>query len=143
MRYLLDTCVISEPTKPVPNSGVLDWLAGIDEESLFLSVLTLGELEHGVGRLPPSKKKERIRQWIDDELQSRFQGRIVSIDTAVARRWGELCAARAAEGKPLPVVDGLLAATALVHDLTIATRNTSDMAVTGVRIFDPWDTAGA
>lgn len=138
MNYLLDTCVISEPTKRTPNSRVLDWLAEQDEECLFLSALTLGELESGVARLAASRKRERIRRWIDSDLRSRFEGRILSVDAAVAIRWGQLTATCAAEGAPLPVIDGLLAATALVHNLAIVTRNARDLAVGGVQVFDPW-----
>jgi predicted nucleic acid-binding protein len=138
VNYLLDTCVISEPTKRAPNPIVLNWLDEQDEESLFLCVLTLGELENGVARLPASRKRARIRQWIDSDLRSRFEGRILDIDAAVALRWGQLTAAHAATGRSLPVIDGLLVATALVHDLTIVTRNTADLGVGGVQLFDPW-----
>lgn len=138
MNYLLDTCVLSEATKRTPNPGVIDWLDQRDEESLFLSVLTLGELESGVSRLPASRKRERLRQWVDSDLRSRFEGRIVNVDAGVALRWGQLTAASAMRGRALPVIDGLLAATALVHDLTIVTRNAADLAVEGVQVFDPW-----
>ena len=140
MNYLLDTCVILEATKRAPNPNVLKWLAERDEESLLLSVLTLGELDTGVARLPASRKRERLRQWIDSDLRSRFEGRVLNVDPAVALRWGQLTAANAARGRALPVIDGLLASTALVHDLTIVTRNAADLTVEGVQVFDPWAT---
>ena len=138
MNYLLDTCVVSEATKRVPTPRVLNWLAERDEETLFLSVLTLGELENGVARLPASRKRERIRQWIDTDLRARFEGRILDVDAAVAIRWGQLTVAGAAGGRPLSVIDGLLAATALVRNLIVVTRNVADLDVGGVQIFDPW-----
>jgi len=138
VNYLLDTCVISEAIKAKPDRRVVGWLADSVEERLFLSVLTLGELEKGIAMLPASKKRDRIRRWVDEELCGRFRGRVLDIDGDVALQWGRLQGEAASRGRTLPVIDGLLAATALVHNLTVVTRNVSDLAVAGVQMLDPW-----
>ncbi len=139
MSWLLDTCVISELVKPSPAASVCDWLAARDEETLFLSAITLGELEKGVAKLPASaRKKTQLARWLRSELPERFSNRILPVDAQVAARWGELAGGAAARGKPLPVIDGLIAATALQHNLTVVTRNVRDFERCGVRPFNPW-----
>jgi predicted nucleic acid-binding protein len=137
MAYLLDTCLLSEVWKPAPNDGVIEWLRRSREDELFLSVLTLGELKKGIERLPPGKKKQGLLR--DYALvRSRFSSRILAITDVVAERWGELSASAARSGKHLHVVDGLLAATALVSGFTVVTRNVADFAQTPVPLLDPW-----
>lgn len=138
MRYLLDTCVISEVTKPRPASKVLTWLDTQDELALFLSVITFGELQKGVSKLPASRKRLQLQQWVDSDLTRRFTGRILGIDREVALRWGEMAGTAERRGQPLPVLDGLLAATAVGGGLTLVTRNTAPMQATGAPLFDPW-----
>jgi predicted nucleic acid-binding protein len=138
VRYLLDTCVISEVTKPRPVGRVLTWLDTQDELALFLSVITFGELQKGISKLPTSRRQRQLQQWVDQELTRRFTGRILGIDREVALRWGTMTAAAEQQGKPLPVLDGLLAATAVVGGLTLVTRNTPHVQATGVALFDPW-----
>lgn len=138
MRFLLDTCVISEMAKPIPRKAVLDWIAGCDEHHLYLSVLTLGEIQKGIARLPDGRRKATIQQWLDRELRGRFAERILPISDEVAVIWGLISGEASGKGKSLPVVDGLLAATAITHNLTLATRNEDDVSHTGVRIFNPW-----
>ena len=138
MRYLLDTCVISEVTKKRPSAKVLTWLDAQEELTLFLSVITLGELQKGVSKLPTSRKLGRLQQWVEQDLTRRFTGRILVVDLEVAMRWGAITATAERQGRPVPVLDGLLAATALVVGLTLVTRNTPHMQATGVQLFDPW-----
>jgi predicted nucleic acid-binding protein len=136
--FLLDTNVISEAVRSQPDPKVLSWLDSLHEDLLFLSVLTLGEIRQGVAKLAPGKRRLRLERWLDVDLRTRFAGRIVSIDEDVAERWGDLMAGSRKAGTPLGVVDGLLAATALQHSLTLATRNVKDFAGLGVTLSNPW-----
>lgn len=138
MRYLLDTCVISEITKPRPATRVLTWLDTQEELTLYLSVITFGELQKGISKLPASRKRQQLQQWVDRDLTRRFTGRILGVDCEVALRWGTMAGAAEQQGQPLPVLDGLLAATAVVGGLTLVTRNTAHVQATGVPLFDPW-----
>lgn len=136
--FLLDTNVISELIKSEPDSNVLRWINETDETVLFLSVLTLGEIRNGIERLNPGKRRGRLESWLRVDLRLRFQGRILTVDETIAERWGALSATAAKKGRPVPVIDGLLAATALHHDLMLVTRNHTDVSGTGVPTFDPW-----
>lgn len=138
MAYLLDTCVLSELAKPRPDAGVVRWLEEVDETALYLSVLTLGELEKGIARLAPSARRRKIEQWVREDLAARFQGRVLEVDSKVAERWGVLSGAAEARGKPLPVIDALIAATGEVHGLEVVTRNTADLERCGARCVNPW-----
>ena len=109
-----------------------------DEEFLFLSVLTLGEVRKGITILPDPTSKVRLETWLSGGLIARFDGRILGIDQAVAERWGQISGSLALRGTPLSVIDGLLAATALRHNLTLVTRNKRDVEFTGAAVFDPW-----
>ena len=121
--FLLDTNCISELVHSRPEPRVLEWIEAADESLLYLSVLTLGEIRKGVAGLPQSKRRTRLETWLELELQARFSGRILPIDAAVADRWGLLAAAAKRAGRSLSAIDGLLAATALHHNLTIVSRN--------------------
>ncbi|MCY3766316.1 MAG: type II toxin-antitoxin system VapC family toxin [Gemmatimonadetes bacterium] len=140
MRYLLDTCVISEVVKKAPSSKVTQWLERQDELSLFLSVITFGELHKGIGQLQAGRKQRELYEWVEGQLNRRFTGRILGIDKDVAVRWGEISAVAGRVGRTVPVLDGLLAATALTFGLTFVTRNTDHVLETGVRLLDPWET---
>lgn len=132
--YLLDTNVISETRKARPDSGVMAFLSGLDAEGLFLSVLTLGELRKGVAarmRVDPVAAG-RIEVWVDG-IETGFADRVLPVDAAIARTWGELTS-----GRSLPVIDTLIAATALRYGLTLVTRNVRDVELTGAPIIDPW-----
>jgi toxin FitB len=137
--FLLDTNVISEVVKPRPDPGVLEWMESADESLLYLSVLTLGELRKGISLLPDGRRRVSLEAWLGRDLAVRFSGRILSVDIAVADRWGRISGTEAARKSPLPVIDGLLAATALQHHLTLVSRDTRNAAVSGVEIFDPWE----
>jgi predicted nucleic acid-binding protein len=136
--FLLDTNVISELIKPKPEPKVTMWIDDTDEELLFLSVLTLGEIRKGVVLLPRSARRTSLEAWLSKELPLRFSNRILGVDQEVADRWGQLSGLTSARGVHLGVIDGLLAATAMQHDLTLVTRDTKDVGSTGVMIFNPW-----
>jgi toxin FitB len=136
--FLLDTNCISELVRPKPDRRVIEWMEAADEELLFLSVLTLGEIRKGSAGLPQGKRRTHLETWLEVELQARFDGRIVPIDKAVADRWGLIAAQAKQKGRALSVIDGLLAATALHHDLTVVSRNASDFTGTQVQFLDPW-----
>jgi toxin FitB len=138
MNYLLDTCVISEVIRPSANKKVIEWLNAQEEFSLYLSVITLGELEKGIERLESGVKRSRIESWLRNDLVSRFEGRILPIESSVAMEWGQLQAKAERSGKPLPTLDCFIVATALVHDLKVVTRDVEDMQRTGVSILNPW-----
>jgi len=138
LKYLLDTCLISELVKEKPDLGVLEWIEQQDEQALFLSVLTLGELQKGVSKLPDGRKKTQLLHWLDDDLQTRFTGRMLDIDTSVATLWGKMQGEAEQRGRRMPVIDSLLAATAHANKLAVVTRNGADMAGSGVEIINPW-----
>lgn len=138
MKYLLDTCLLSELTKPAPAPSVVAWLKRQTESSCYISVLTLGELMRGIHRLPTTAKRTKLEEWMQTELLLRFKGRIITINEAISMRWGILVAKMGAQGRVLPSIDSLLAATAQEHGLTIVTRNTKDFQDIGIEIFNPW-----
>jgi predicted nucleic acid-binding protein len=135
--FLLDTNIISELIKAKPESRVTAWIENIDESLLYLSVLTLGEIRKGITSLRDGARRVSLEAWLDRDLVLRFSDRILAIDLEVADRWGRI--AGHAKKKPLPVIDGLLAATALHYDLTLVTRNIADIAGSGVAVFNPWE----
>jgi len=136
--FLLDTNIISELVKPKPEPRVTNWIDDTDESLLYLSVLTLGEIRRGIAALPQSRRRVTLETWLDKDLRARFEGRILIIEQEVADRWGLLTAAARTRGIVLPVMDGLLAATALEHNLTLVTRDTGQIPSMGVAVFDPW-----
>ena len=138
MSYLIDTCCISELVKKKPNPNVVRWFADRDEFSMYLSVITFGELRKGIEKLPDSKKKKELSRWVKEDLSQRFKNRVLSIHMNEVNRWGEILAAAEQKGKPLPAIDSLIAATAQVHDLSVVTRNTQDMEGSGVEVINPW-----
>ena len=137
--FLLDTNTVSELVSVKPNQRVLDWIDAADENLLYLSVMTLGEIRQGVAALPQSKKRTILETWLEVDLQSRFGSRVLPIDQAVADRWGWIMAQSQAKGLTMPVVDCLLAATALQHNLSVVTRNVNDFAASGVAVVNPWE----
>lgn len=137
--FLLDTNILSELIKPKPEPRVLHWIAATDEDLLFLSVLALGEIRKGIAGLRAGPRRTKLESWLETGLRSRFSGRILPIDEGVADRWGTLTALAAGRGRPIPVIDGLLAATALHHNLTLVTRIAADVAAAGALVMNPWD----
>jgi len=140
LSYLIDTNVLSELRRKQPDARVVSWMRARPRPALFLSVLTLGEIRKGIERIEDSVHKQSLVDWLEVELPHYFVGRLIGIDPHVADRWGRLMAGA---GRLLPAIDGLLAATALQHDLTLVTRNTKDFAGLDVRLINPWDDQGA
>lgn len=138
MRYVLDTCLVSELVKPVPNPGVVEWLSHQPEAILFLSVLTIGEIQAGISKLPDSPRQAMLASWLSNDLMQRFQGRLLSIDADVALVWGIKRGEAAALGKVLPLADSQIAATAIVKGMTVVTRNVADMQRCGAMTLNPW-----
>jgi len=138
MNYLLDTCLISELAKSEPNKTVVDWVLSKNEANFYVSVLTFGELYKGIEKLPESKKKEELRIWVENDLKNRFHNRIIGIDIRVSITWGKIQSVAEKKGKPMPAIDALIAATGIVHDLTVVTRNVADMEQSNVKLFNPW-----
>lgn len=138
MKYLLDTCLISELTKTAPDKKVVDWVLSENEKDLYISVLTFGELNKGIEKLAESQKKETLRAWVENELRHRFKDRIIGIDIHISVIWGKIQCVAEKKGRTMPAVYSLIAATGIYHDLIVATRNTSDMEQSGVKLFNPW-----
>jgi predicted nucleic acid-binding protein len=136
--FLLDTCVISESTRAKASAKVLAWLDAKPADSLYISVLTLGEIEQGIAHLGAAAQTRKLEAWLRDTLIPMFDSRTFNVDLSIARRWGQLQGAALRAGRPLALVDSLLAATAIEHDLSIVTRNTKDFAELGVTIINPW-----
>ena len=141
MSYLLDTCLISEVVKKTPAKSVLAWLEQQDEQGLFLSVLTLGELQKGISKLSETAKRKKLTAWVNQDLRQRFQGRVLDITEEVAMIWGQLQGEAEKRGEKPPAIDSLIAATALVHNLTIVSRNGVDMEKCGASVLDVWGTS--
>ncbi|MGK6317945.1 type II toxin-antitoxin system VapC family toxin [Sphingomonas sp. DT-204] len=138
MSFLLDTNVISEGAKPRPDPGVMDWLASMDEEQLFLSVISLAELRHGIDRLENGRRKAALDVWLTEQLTPRFEDRLLLVDPGTADQWGRIVARTQAAGRSVGAMDAFLAAHAQQHQLTLVTRNVSDFDATGVHLFNPW-----
>lgn len=136
--YLLDTNVISELTRFQPEPKVVSWFQATSEELLYLSVLTIGEIRKGINSLPRSNKRVLLESWLVNDLVLRFAGRIVEVNLDIAERWGLISAQAKIAGTPLAVIDGLMAATALHHNLILVTRNTKDVQVAGINTLNPW-----
>jgi toxin FitB len=139
MKYLLDTCVISELVKKEPHPAVIRWLNGCDENRIYMSVLTIGELMKGIAKLADGDRRERLQSWVTNDLAVRFEQRLVEIDTEVAWAWGMMLGDAERRGEKLPVIDSLIAATANVHSLIVVTRNVQDMERCQAKVFNPWE----
>lgn len=137
--YLLDTNIPSELVKTRPEPRLVEWLDAQDDESLFLSVVTLGEIRKGLTILPDGKRWRFLEDWYIDELLPWFEGRILPVSAAVAERWGELDSIRQLQGNPLNTADGMIGATALEHGLILVTRNTNDFVGLYVSLVNPWE----
>ena len=135
--FLLDTNVVSEPFKRNPSRRVFEWLQSADEDRLFVSVLTLGELRKGI-QLADGRRKSTLERWLERDLEPRFAGRILAINSGIADTWGRLTAQSRRSGTVLPAVDGLLTATAIRHDLTLVTRNLRHVPNAAVQVMNPW-----
>jgi predicted nucleic acid-binding protein len=138
VRCLLDTCVISELVAKRPAEHVVEWVDTLDPDAAYLSVITIGEIQKGIERLPKSRRRAQLEAWLAEDLLGRFSGRVVPLDEDVLRTWGRLTASLEARGITLPAIDTLLAASTLQGDFVLVTRNEADFAATGVRLHNPW-----
>lgn len=138
MNFLLDTNVISELIAERPTERVLNWIDSREESSIFLSVITIGELRRGIELKPASRRRDVLEQWFETQVLTRFQGRIVHLDAPAMLVWGKLTAELSRAGRPLPAMDSLIAASCIANGLTLVTRNTSDFERTGVFLVNPW-----
>lgn len=138
MKYLLDTCVISELIAKQPNQNVVRWVDELDPNRVYLSVVTIGEIQKGIQQLPASRRKTELTEWLTHELLSRFAGRIAIIDTGVMLAWGELTGKLETAGKRMPAIDSLIAAIALHGSFHLVTRNEEDFKHTHVPTLNPW-----
>ncbi len=138
MKYLLDTCILSELTKKNPSNTLINWLSAQDESRLFISVLTIGEIHKGIEKLPDSAKKNTLHHWVNHDLKERFYNRILDLDLQTATTWGRIQASSEIQGRSMPVIDGLIAATGIRYDLTVVTGNIKDMQMSGVSLLNPW-----
>jgi toxin FitB len=138
LSYLLDTCLISELVRPVPDDRVVRWIKSRNEFDLYLSVLTLGEIQKGISRLSSGKKKTQLTAWLKEELEVRFAERLILVTSDIALMWGQMLGTSEKNGQPLSAVDALIAATAAVHSLVLVTRNIRDFQGCSIDIVDPW-----
>jgi toxin FitB len=137
--YLVDTNIPSELTRETPDARVVEFLRNADKEGVFLSVMTIGEICKGIATLPVSQRRAMLQDWLDIDVRSWFAGRIFPVTEAIAERWEHLAATAKQRGLTLAVVDGVIAATALHHDLTLVTRNVKDFHGLGIAISNPWE----
>ena len=138
--FLLDTNVLSEfKRRGEPDPLVRNWLRGTHPDLLWASVLSFGEIRKGIERLAAGKRRTELEQWVERDLNQWFEDRLLPVTKAIAERWGVLSARALDKGTPLSIIDGLLAATALEHDLTVVTRNARDFTGLGVPILNPWE----
>ncbi len=138
MNYLLDANVISELISKQPNKRVVEWLDRLDPNTIYLSVITIGEIRKGTEKLPPSKRRDKVKEWLEEDLLLRFQGRILNITTEVMLIWGELTGRLENEGRRITALDSLITAIALHGSYHLVTRNERDFQHTGVKIVNPW-----
>lgn len=138
-RYLLDTCVISEFVKPSPELNVIHWLNAVDPEQIFLSAVTIGEIQFGISNCPPSNRRTELEVWLNDSLFHQFADRILPLDREVFLTWGQITAQQRQQGTPMGVMDSLIAAVALHHRMVLVTRNVSDFTIPGISLLNPWE----
>lgn len=141
MNYLLDTNVISELIARVPNQKVADWIDSLAPETVYLSVITIGELRKGIEKLAPSRRKDELTVWLENDLLLRFVEQLVTITVDVMLVWGELTGRLEREGKPIAAIDSLIAASALEGNYALVTRNEDDFQFTDVPLINPWKLA--
>ena len=138
MKYLLDTCVISELVNRIPNRRVVDWLGCQSSDSLYISFVTVGEIKKGIAKRGGDLRAQRLERWLQDKILGEFADRVLPVERRVSLEWGRICGEGERIGRRRPAVDALIAATASVHGLTLVTRNVNDMAGMGVPIFNPF-----
>jgi len=138
VNYLLDTCVLSEYTRRKPEEKVIEWIDSRQDDELFISVITFGEIQRGIDKLPESRRRTDLVTWMNEDLVTRFANHIVPIDLETMLLWGNLIARMDATGTPMSLMDSLIASSAIRHNLVVVTRNESDFAASAVRLVNPW-----
>lgn len=138
MSYLLDTCILSELIKKKPEKSVVTWIKNVDEIDCYISVITFGEIQKGISKLAQSRKKENLFRWLENDLKQRFHERLIDITVEISLLWGEILGNSEKKGIVIPVMDALIASSALVNDLVVVTRNIKDIAQCGAQTFNPW-----
>ena len=138
MNYLIDTCVISELVKDSPDANVLEYINNLIDSDVMISVITIGELKNGISNLAKGKRRSKLEKWLNEEMLVRFDGRILNIDTDIMLVWGELVSTLSSVGRPMPIMDSLLAAQCKRYELKLITRNTKDFDNTGIKLINPW-----
>lgn len=138
MSFLLDTCVVSESTKLIPSDKALRWLEAQNEQELFISAITLAEIWKGIAVLGKSKRRQKLEEFFEETVNT-FAGRVIPVEQQVAVAWGNILNEMEKSGRPIPIIDGFLVATARAHELTFVTRNVSDFERTGIPIVNPWE----
>jgi predicted nucleic acid-binding protein len=137
--YLADTNAISEYSRPNPDPLVMHWFQQIEPDRLFASVVTVGEIRRGIEDLPHGKRRTGLELWLETRLPRWFDANLLPVTKNIAQRWGILSIQAKRKGSPLATADGLIAATALEHDLTLVTRNVKDFTGLGVSLLNPWE----
>lgn len=138
MNFLLDTNAVSAWKRPRPDTGLVQWLTAVDEDCVFLSVVTLAELRRGVEMMPPGARRDLFDAWLVQDVTDRFSSRLLPVDAETADLWGRAMMRGRSVGRPTSPMDAFIAATAERHDLTLVTHNTSDFDVLGIRLLNPW-----
>jgi tRNA(fMet)-specific endonuclease VapC len=138
MKVILDTCVISELIAKHPDPGVVEFVDALDGNDVYLSVITIGEITKGIEKLGASRRKAELHKWLKEDLLMRFDGKIIPLDTDVLMVWGNLLAKLESKGYVMPAIDSLIAATALVHEMALVTRNVKDFEISGIILVNPW-----
>ena len=139
MNYLLDTCFLSELRKPQPNSGVTDWLSHIDEQHLYISSVSICEIQKGISQLNDPVYQQNLTRWLDDTLLPWFEDKIIPVDTQLARYWGDLLGIFSKKGLTRPIMDTLIAASAMRGEFILITRNTDDFELFEINLHNPWN----
>ena len=137
MRFLLDTCVLSEMIKSTPDLRVIQWFEARKPHELFISAMTWAELQRGVARLPQSKRRSELTLWLT-QLEAGFEGRILAFDQRSAQAWAQITATAEMQGKSMAAFDSIIAATARAFDCKLVTRNVRDFAHWDIDLLDPW-----
>lgn len=137
MKYLLDTCVLSELVKPTPDMSVLSWLETRNASELYISAMTIGELKRGIHKLPESRRRSELSAWLEQTIAG-FEGRILSFDTQVSEVWAAMTSQSELRGRPMPAFDSIIGSTAYANGCKLVTRNVSDFAGTSIDLINPW-----
>lgn len=138
MKYLLDTCVVSELTRQAPDKNVISWISSAAEEQLYLSVFTIGEIRKGIEKLASGQRRDILEEWISTDLLFRFEDRILDFTVEISQTWGGIQGRAEKMGKSLSLIDGFIASIALYHDMTLVTRNEKDFVHSGAAVLNPF-----